>query len=457
MIKTSFLYKLIQSRPTLKKVLESIGWSFLDNLFRKVIGFFIGAWVARYLGPSQFGLWNYALALTSLFGVLASLGAGSIAVRELVRSPEKRDELIGTTFVLYLLGSLISFSLILIYSLYIAKVDSFVFILILINSVSFFFYPFAAVSVYYHAQLLLKYTIWAYNIAFIIVVIIKILLIWHEASLTYFVITGPAEAILGICLLTWFYVRNVGSLRSWRFSYTLAKALIRSGFPLALSSVALMIYARIDQVMIREMLGDLSLGLYSVAVKISEVWYFVPGAIASAAFPAVLRSKELGEEVYLARLSKYFALMAWIGLSVGFFFALSGSYIVNLLFGSRYEGSVGALRVLVWSGIGVCLRAAGDSWFISEGLERSILCREILGAGLNVLLNLLWIPAYGINGAALATLVSYSFVGILYDYLDKKTRKLFFMKLRAFPYGVHLLREYGMKLLRGGGENGLDL
>lgn len=449
MIKIPLIDRFVRGRPTLERVIESVGWSFVDNLVRKVVGFLVGAWVARYLGPERFGLWSYVIALTALFEAIASLGVERVALRELVKLQDKRDEILGTTLFLCLLGSLLSFALMLIYSIFIAHMDSFTLKLIIIASLPLFFNPLTPVRLHYHSQILLKYIIWAYSIAFIVVTLTKIALILLKASLIHFVLAGSIEPILGVLILTWFYLKDVGSLRDWRFRLPLAKELLRGGLPLILSGLAVMVYMRIDQVMIKEMLDDRSLGLYSVAVKLSEVWYFVPGAIASAVFPAVVKSKELGVEVYHARLSKYFAFMAWIGLSIGSLFTLTGSYLVRLLFGVGYEGSVGALIILVWSGVGICFKVASDSWFLSERLERGILHRELLGAGINVLLNLLFIPRYGINGAALATLISYSFVGIFYDILSGKTRGMFFMKLRSIPYGVYLFREYGAKLLKG--------
>jgi O-antigen/teichoic acid export membrane protein len=73
-------------------------WLFGEKILRMIVGLFVGIWVARYLGPEQFGLLSYAQSFVGLFTAIATLGLDGIVVRELVKDPSRRDELIGTAF-----------------------------------------------------------------------------------------------------------------------------------------------------------------------------------------------------------------------------------------------------------------------------------------------------------------------------------------------------------------------
>src|SRR5262245_9709117 len=99
----------VVGRHELQAILGNTGWLFADRVVRMGLGLVISVWMARYLGPSQFGEFNYAIAFVSFFGVAASLGLDSVVVRELVRHPETRDEILATVFVLKLLGGALAF------------------------------------------------------------------------------------------------------------------------------------------------------------------------------------------------------------------------------------------------------------------------------------------------------------------------------------------------------------
>ncbi|MFN4216334.1 MAG: oligosaccharide flippase family protein, partial [Brevinematales bacterium] len=99
--------KWLSHRPMLLRVVENIGWLSLDKVLRMGVGLFVGVWVARYLGPTQYGLWNFAIAFTSLFGAFATFGIDEIVVRELVKTPEKTGVFLGTAFFLRVAGSFI--------------------------------------------------------------------------------------------------------------------------------------------------------------------------------------------------------------------------------------------------------------------------------------------------------------------------------------------------------------
>jgi len=198
-----------------------------------------------------------------------------------------------------------------------------------------------------------------------------------------------------------------------------------------LSSIAVMIYMKIDQIMIGQMLGNDAVGIYSAAVRISEIWYFIATAVAASVLPTILEAKKNNEAQYRLRLQALFDLMTWIAIIVALpvtFFAMP---LVTMLFGAEYSEAGGVLAIHVWATVFVFLGVAGGNWFLAENQQLISLQRTALGAVVNVLLNILLIPMMGVVGAAWATLIAYAVAAMLSDATQHATRDMFMMKIRS--------------------------
>lgn len=432
----------IFDNPNFRKVFENILWLSLDKVIRMGVGIFVTGWVARYLGPEQFGIWNFAIAFTLLFSALANLGLDGIVVREIIKNPEKTGILLGTSFFLRLLGSAVAFILCLVTAYISGHRDTTTLLLIVLYAGGFIFQSLLVIDYYNQANIKSKYTVWAQNIAFTIITTTKIVMILIQAPLIAFGITGLIEQILTSIFIFIFYKFNKSNSRSsnkglypinlrWEFSSTVGIKLIKESWPLLIGSISIMIYMRIDQVMIKEILGDRDVGLYSAIVKISELWYFIPMAINTSIFPKIVEYKNISEELYYNRLQKYFCAMAWIGIITGFLVTILGEQILHIVFGSDYVSAARTLQIHIWSGVFVCLGVASSGWILAENLQTFSLYRTLAGAICNIILNLALIPLFSINGAAISTLISHLVADFLFDTLNKKTIRLFKMKVKA--------------------------
>lgn len=183
-----------------------------------------------------------------------------------------------------------------------------------------------------------------------------------------------------------------------------------------------MVYMRIDQIMIKEMLGVKHVGLYSAAVGLSESWYFVSAIIASSLFPAILNAKKKSEELYLLRLRQLYNLMAQIALIVAILMTFLSRFIITLLYGNAFEGA---------SGVFVALGAVRGKWLVSENLQIMSAKTMLFGALINILLNYFLIPKYGIMGSAIATVISYVFAVYISLFFYKNTREHFYLLSRV--------------------------
>ena len=435
------LRRNLEQRRGLTNILNNITWLFFDKFIRMGVGLLVGVWIARYLGPEQFGLMNYALAFVALFAAVANLGLNSIVVRDLVQDPANANTSMGTSFVLSVLGGFSAFCLSLLAINYARPDDELAKVIVVLLSLLMVFKATDVVRYWFESQVQSKYVVWMENGTFLVFAAIKIGLIIAEAPLMAFIWALFAESLLVSTGLIIVYALQGGQLRAWRARINRAKNLIKDSWPLILSGLAIMVYMRIDQIMLGQMLGDESVGIYSAAVKISEVWYFIPMTIVASVFPSIIEVKKQGEARYYQRLQKLSGLMLLLALAGAIPMTFLSDWIIGLLFGNAYQLAGSVLAIHIWSGLFVFLGLASGKWFIIEGLQKYYFYRTISGAFVNVGLNLFMIPKFGIIGAAWATVVAQLCSNILFNIFNRKTRVIFFIQCKSFLAIGNFLRD----------------
>jgi PST family polysaccharide transporter len=428
----AFIRRRIEHRPNLLKIVDNIGWLFFDKILRMGVGLLIGVWIARYLGPEQFGLLNFTVALIGLFGALAAMGLQGIVVRDIVQNPACREDTLGSAALLQLLGGAAAYTLLLATVFYLRPQDVLSQLVAAILGAVVLLKAFEVAGYWFESQVQSKYTVWVQNAAFLIFAGIKAVLILTGASLISFVWAMLAEAFVVALAMTLALNRFGPPLSSLRISYRRCCALLKAGWPLMLSSIAVMIYMKIDQIMIGQMLGNDAVGIYSAAARFSEIWYFIATAVAASVLPAILEAKKNNEAQYRQRLQALFDLMTWIAIIVALPVTFFATPLVTMLFGADYSEAGGVLAIHVWATVFVFLGVAGGNWFLAENQQLISLQRTALGAAVNVLLNIVLIPMLGVVGAAWATLISYAVAAMLSDAMQHATRDMFMMKLKSF-------------------------
>lgn len=288
----NFIKTKVEGRFNLQKILSNIGWQSLDKFFRMGIGIFVSVWVTRFLGPEKFGALSYAIAFSGIFSSLASLGLDGILIRELSEKNESRDNLLGTAFLLKLCGAFLAYSLIIILIFLIKSIDYNTIFLVGIIAFGLFFNSFDVIDLWFQSQLKYKFTFYARNTAFTISSILKIIMILLNAPLFYFAIITTIEVFFGAAGLIFVYKLTKNNLKNWAVSLVLAKKLMAESWPLIIAGFATFIYVKIDQVMLGTMLNNKEVGIYSAAIKFSEIWYFIPGAIYASVFPVLAEYKK---------------------------------------------------------------------------------------------------------------------------------------------------------------------
>jgi PST family polysaccharide transporter len=393
-----------------RKIISNIGWLFGDRILRMGVGLVVGAWVARYLQPEQFGLLNYAIAFVFLFTAFATLGLDQIVVRNLVRNPDCKDETLGTTFALKLIGGIVTLLLASLTIFLLRPDDYLTRALVAITASATIFQAFDTIDFCFQFQVSSKYTVVAKNSAFIIVTLVRITLIQLQAPLIAFAWAAFAETALGGIALMIAYKVSGQNFRRWRVSWQEGKNLLKESWPLIIAGVSIMLYIRIDTVMLGEISGSEAVGIYAVATRLSELWGFIPIAIISSVTPSIIEAKKVSETLYYQKLQKIFTLVTVLAYSIAIPLTLLSTPIIVLMFGQNYAPAGSVLAIHIWGQIFSFLGIARSIWIVTEGLTKYALIFTTGGAVINILLNLWLIPMYQETGAAIATVVSYALV-----------------------------------------------
>ncbi|MBE0626759.1 MAG: flippase [Burkholderiales bacterium] len=397
---------------------------FAEQLLRMIAGLLVGIWVARYLGPSQFGLFSYAIAFAALFGSIAKLGLDSIVVRDLVRDPNQRDLYLGTAFWLKLFGALAMLGIIGI-AMQFTSSDTTTKIYVFIVASGAIFQSSEVVDFYFQSKVLSKFVSICKLAQLLTSSLLKLYLIVVRAELIWFVwVSLVDQTTLGISLLIAYRAQRIGRFFS-HFDMVTARKMLRDSWPLLFSGLVVMVYLRIDQVMIKEMLGEKEVGLYSAAIRISEVWYFLPLILTKSLFPSIVTAKTKSENLFYSRLTKLYGFLLLMGVVIALPVTFLSDRLIVLLYGVAYKQAGQVLMIHIWSGIFVSVALVSGSRYLSDNLQRYAFFRAVFGAAINVALNLILIPIYGSVGAAASTVVAQAMMALLFDILIRRTRIVF--------------------------------
>jgi O-antigen/teichoic acid export membrane protein len=427
----NFIHNRIAHRPDLARIVDNIGWLLADKILRMGAGLFISIWLARYLGPDQFGQLNFAIAFVALFSAVATLGLNGIVVRDLVKQPENTDTTMGTAFLLQIIGAIISVGLIVGSMAWLRPDDEMTRLMVAILGSALLFKSSDVIKYWFESQVKSRYVVWTENISFLVIAALKAAMILFEAPLIAFVWMVFFEAALVALGLITVYGKKTGKLTHWSASLTRAKTLLLDSWPLIISSVSIVIYMKIDQVMLGEMIGNAEVGIYTAASRISEVWYFIPVAVNASVRPMLIKLHQQSDPLFEKRLQQIFSLMIWISVPIAIIMMFVADDGINMLYGGGFSKASDVLVVHIWAGVFVFLNNAVWNWYFATELHYLANYRILTGLMINVLLNWLLIPLYGAVGAAWATLISRAFTAYFGQLLNKKTRHLFFSMTKS--------------------------
>ncbi|TGK83451.1 flippase [Leptospira montravelensis] len=425
----------------MKVIVYNFLWMFGDRIFKMLLALFVGVWIVRYFGPAYYGKFNYVTAWLSIFSILIPLGTESILVSEFVKYESERDSLLASGFLMYLISS-IFFSLLALVFIYFARSDDYESLSIcLVLLIPNFLRSFTIPKYYFESVLKVKKIVIIENSYLILFSVIKILFLYFKVKPIIFIWMFALEGIFISLTIFIYYNLSHSLFRIAGYSILRIKDLIRKSFPLLLANLSVIAYMKMDQIMVGNLVGDRNLGIYSVAVRISEMWYFIPMAIASSFYPMLIKTFADNSVKYYKILQTLHCYLFLLSLCLAIFIHFFGTTIVHILYGEQFRMSAEILKVHIWTGVFVFLGVAGSNDLIIRELQKHSLYKSLFGLTINLILNWLLIPGYGIFGAAIATLISQVASSTLYYLIPSDTRVLFniqFNCLKIWKYPAML-------------------
>jgi PST family polysaccharide transporter len=394
-----------------KAIAGNILWLAGERVVRLLLGFVVGAWVGRYLGPERYGTLAYAVAFVAIFQAVATLGSDTIVVRDLVRRPEHAHRLLGTLLRLRILAGILCW-IAAVAAAWLLDPHGDTALLVAIVGCGLVFQAADTVDLWFQSELQSRRTVVAKLMAYLVSNGIRIALVLGHAPLIAFAAVAAVDSAFVAIGLGLAYRRYPLAMR-WSHARTLSKAILVESWPFLLSSLSVLIYLRIDQIMLRTMRGDHELGLFAAAMPLSSVWQIIPTTLVSSLAPLVARRKAESEAAYQRTLLTIYRLFGVVSLMLATATALLAPSIVRLLYGPAFEGTAHVLAIHAFSNVFVALGLAQSLWITNEGAGRVSMMKTLTGGVIAVVGNLLLIPSYGAVGAAWVTIISFATSAIL--------------------------------------------
>ncbi len=451
-----YAYDLAVSRVVqqMESVRRNVYWLLLQRGTELLFRFVVGAWLVRYLGPEEFGNYAYAVNFVALFLDASLLGLDQIVVRELARSPKQAGEILSTAIGLRLAAAFSGFTLACWIAVACETNDS-TSMAIVVLAGQLWFNPVLVLDLWFQSRVQARYAVWTRTAATVMVSVVQVAFILAAKPLEAFfwlVVLQSLLSSIGAVLV----FMAVGPRRlSWAVSWPAAREMLRNAWPLLVSAISISAYMRIDQVMLKQMAGATSVGTYAAAVKLSELWYALPTALAISVFPKIVAMRASGQDKeYIAKLRTICDLLALYSYVVVAGVWILAPALIHVLFGPAYSSSVPILRVHVVALLFVALGVIYTRWLTVEERTTLVMVSTCIGAVLNIALNLALIPAFGPLGAAWATVIAYAAatfaVPVLIPEL-RPVRRVLFRALAAPARTRPLLREIsGLSWRRAG-------
>jgi O-antigen/teichoic acid export membrane protein len=430
----TYIAQKLNLSKTKEAILQNLFWSVTGKLFNLFSGLFVGIIIARYLGPKQYGLMNYVISYVFLFQTFALFGLDAIEIREEARAKVSYNTIIGTAFCIKLLTGLFFIATCIATSWYM-ETDMYTLLLVAIYSLTIVFNSLIVIRNYFTAIVQNEYVVKAEITRTMISIVFKITLLLVHASLTWFVFAFLLDFALVAAGYIVAYRTIIGRIRDWTFSKSYALFMLKESLPLLLTNAAVIIYQRIDQVMIGQMIDKESVGYFSVAARFTEVLIYIPMMLAQTITPILVQARERGVQEYLNKAQQFMNISLWLSLLASAFMSVSSYWLVSYTFGEAYLPAVAVLQVISFKAASVALSNTAGAMLVTEGLQRFAILRDGLGCLVCVALNYILLPRYGIMAAAFVSIASNVVAGYLADAFIPAYRHLFVRQTKALCLG----------------------
>ncbi len=412
-----------------RRIINNTIWIVGCKVFRAILGMLVTMLSARYLGPSGYGLINYAASIVTFVVPLMQLGLNSTLVQELVNTPEKEGQILGTSICMSLVSGLGCIVGVTTFSALTNPGEPVTTMVCALYSIQLVFQAVEQIQYWFHAKLLSKYVSVTMLAAYAATSAYKIMLLLCGSSVYWFALAQALDFLIISAVLLVIYRRKGSGKLS--FSWELFRKMFSRSKYYIISNLMISVFAQTDRIMLKMMLDETAVGYYSAAVTCAGMAGFVFEAIINSAQPVILESARRGNAALERSISSLYSVVTYLSLVLCVCISVFAELIIRILYGAEYGPSVTALRLIVWYTTFSYLGAVRDVWILAQWKQKYLLLINLIGAGANIVLNILMIPIMGINGAALASLVTQIFTNVVLGFLIKPIRRNNILMLRG--------------------------
>lgn len=403
-----------------RKVVKNAGWIIFGKIFQMLLNLLVGLLTARYLGPDNYGLINYAAAYTTFFTALCTLGINSIIVKNLVDHPEEEGLTIGTTLLLRVVSSILSALMIVGFVCIMDAGERLTITVTALYSIALLFQVFDTINYWFQSKLKSKYAAIAALISYIAMSLYRIILLIRGLDVRWFSVANSVDYIVLAVVLFVAYKRCGGPKLS--FSWKKGKQLLDSSKSFILCGLMVSIYNCTDRLMLKQMLSETAVGHYAAAVSICSMWAFVLAAIIDSLNPVIMQAHNTDSRLYIRLNKRLYSIVFYVSLAVSVVICAGAKLIITILYGEDYLPATVPLQIITWYTAFSYLGVARNAWVVCENKQRFLTPLYIGSALTNVVLNFIFIPLWGASGAAFASLITQIATIFLFPALIKNLR-----------------------------------
>lgn len=397
-----------------------MGWLLGGKIVNMILSFFVSLATARYLGPDNFGSINYVAAYVSFFSSITSLGLSVIVIKEISMGKEDDNEVIWTGILMRFLTAVFSTIAVIALVSITDKSDPLMVKIAILESIAILASAFDTFMYWFQGKLLGKYTSIASVVAYIGMSLYRIYLLANNADILWFAFATSVDTLLLSLILMLCYVRENGFHP--KASVRLGKSLMKQSYHYMISGLIAILYSKIDQIMLKQMLDTYSVGLYTAALTIAGLWGMIPSAFIQSVSPILYKNAEENRGMFYKRLRQSYAGIWLLNICWSLGVSIFSYWVIYLLYGKAYLGARGALVIVVWyTGI-TSIGSLTQVYLATENKNKYVNYFALAGLVTDVVLNALLIPKMGILGAAIATLITYTVIHIVMPLAIKDTR-----------------------------------
>lgn len=429
-------------------VIKNASWIIVGRFVQAVLSLLVTMLTARYLGPSNYGILNYAISVTSFFIPVAILGINSVLVQELIEYPYQEEIIVGTSICMSFFTSILSCIGVFLFTLVANNGDVITIIVCCLYSLIMIFNALDLITYWYQSKLLSKYTSIVQLIGYIIMSTYKIMLLVLGTNVKWFALSYSLDYCFVAITLIIIYKRKTGN-RIIIFSKDIAIRIFNKSKYYIVSTLMVTLFAQQDKVMLKLMLDNKATGIYSAAVTFTTMSGFIFNAIISSMRPVIYESKFKSKLTYENNITNLYTIIIYLCIAQGIIFTLFAESIIEIIYGQDYIQSSGVLQILIRYTSFSYIGGIRDIWILSEGKQRYLITINFMGALMNLILNYFLIKILGIYGAALSSLFTQIFTNIILTSLItpiKKNNKFVYESLR--PKRAYAILLKTMNLIR---------